>query len=505
MRPLRLRGFGAWLGASAASLLAFAAVPVAAGAAPAAPELTFEHMALVPGGPAKLQSVHYWNNSKPFTLHDVKATIDTSKLAGVATAKLEFGGNQPECVAAGPVFTCTFDVLQAPDGFAGITTLSYRAADGAAVGAEGVVALQITSRELGTVTKTTMVTVAEGVALAVDSDTTILERTGKPGATVTVPLGVHNAGDKAITGVDLFFYIDPWYGMAKRYSNCEYGTSAAYCHFDTQLKAGASYALSEEMGVRLRPDIAAPEVVGQTYNWLTPADNRDNVDLVRAQDPKRGTDGELSLVAKPSAKLAGPQTDTTGGVDWQTTIINVEGVQTADLAAVGAEVSGSVGSTVQATVGVKNLGPAFVFGYPDPAAKVTVTAPEGTTVISAPADCEKSGADYICTTPETVRPFDVDKSVTWPFKLRIDAAGELTGTVSVKSSQPDSVASNDTAKLVVNPPGGAGDGSGGAGGGGSLPITGAPVMLVSAAGVLLLLGGAAAYAVSRRRRSRFVA
>jgi hypothetical protein len=76
--------------------------------------------------------------------------------------------------------------------------------------------------------------------------------------------------------------------MAKHYSNCEYGSSAAYCHFDTELKAGTAYSLSEEIDVKVRPDIAAPEVIGQTYHWLTPTDNRNNIDLVNEQGPQHG-------------------------------------------------------------------------------------------------------------------------------------------------------------------------------------------------------------------------
>ena len=493
MTSSRLRKIGALL----AGLLAAAAVPAAAAAAPVTPELTFGHVTLVPGGPAKLQDAYFWAYEQNYTLHDVTAVIDASQLAGVATAKLEFDDIDDHCSAAGTVFTCTFDSLAAPDGFAGITSVSYRAADGAKPGAEGSVGLKVTSRELGTVRKTAKITVAEGVSLAADGDG-VIERSAKPGATVTTPLGVRNDGANAITGVDLFFFIDPWYGMAKHYSNCLYGTSAAYCHFDTTLKPGGSYLPAEPMGLAIRPDVPAPDVIGQTYNWYTPADNRDNIDLVNAQKPKRGTDGALALKQKVSA-LTVPQTDTSGGADWQTTIVSVTGSQQADLAAAGASVSGATGATVTAAVGVKNLGPAFVFGFPDPAAKVTVTVPAGVSVVTVPEGCVKTGAAYVCTT--TAMPFDVNATVTWPFELRIDRDGTLTGAVRVKSAQPDGNAANDGAELVVNPPAA---GEGGGQGGGSLPITGTPVLLIAGAGVLLLAGGVVAFVISRRR-SRFVA
>jgi hypothetical protein len=487
------------LGALVAGLVAAAGVPAAASAAPVTPELDFAHVALVPGGPAKLQTAYFWAYEQTYTLHNVTAVLDASKLAGVAEPNLEFDSLDHHCTAAGDIYTCKFESLSAPDGFAAVANVSFRAADGAKPGAEGVVKLTVTTDELGTLTRTAKITVAEGVQLAAAS-TALIERSAKPGATVTSPLGVRNEGANAVTGVDMFFFIDPWYGMAKHYSNCYYGASAAYCHFDTTLKPGATYALSEDMGVKVRTDIPAPELIGQTYHWLTPTDNRDNIDLVEAQKPKRGTDGTLSLKEKATASVQGvPQTDTSGE-DWQDTLITLTGSQQADLGAVGAEAKGATGATVTATVGVRNLGPAFVFGFPDPAAKVTVRIPAGATVVTAPEGCATSGADYVCTT--TAMPLDVTKSEVWPFQLRIGQSGTLTGEVAVKSSQPDPNAANDTAKLVINPV--AAPDTGGQGGGSGLPITGAPALLIAGVGLVLVLGGGAAFVISRRR-SRFVA
>jgi hypothetical protein len=490
-------------GALVAGLLAAAAVPAVASAAPVTPELQFAHVALVPGGPAKLQSASFWAYEQNYTLHDVTAVIDASHLDAVATAKLEFDDVDDHCAAAGSVFTCTFEALAAPEGYAGLTFVSYRAATGAKAGDEGQVSIKVTSRELGTLTRTAKITVAEGVSLAADGESTF-PRSAEPGATVAVPLGVRNDGVNPITGVDLFFFVDPWYSMAKHYSNCVYGTSAGYCHFDTELAAGTAYAVSDEIGIKVRADAPAPEVIGQTYNWLTPTDNRDNIDLVDKQKPVRGTDGALTLTAKPKAQLKGvPQTDTSGGTDWQTSIVAITGTQEADLAAVGAAVTGKVGATVTAKVGVANRGPAFVFGFPDPAAKVTVTVPAGTTVVTVPDGCVKSASAYVCTT--TAVPLDVKAAATWPFQLRIDRAGRLTGTVSVTSSQPDRATTNDKASLVVAQPVAAGNGDhpGGndddGGQGGGLPITGAPIMLIAGVGLLLLAGGVAAYLVGRRR------
>lgn len=491
------------LGAAIAGLFIAAAVPAAAAsAAPVKPDLQFAHVTLTPTD-GKQQIVDFWAYEQSYTLHDVTAVIDTSKVPAGVTASLWFPDVETSCKDAGTTITCKFDTLPSDEGMALIGFVNYQSKD-AKVGAEGTASVKVTSRELGTITRSTKVTVAEGVDLAVDD--TLQDITVKPGATVPVPLGVRNNGATAITGVDVFFFIDPWYGMAKHYSNCLYGASAGYCHFDTDLKAHTSYALSEDMGVKIRADVPAPSTIGQTFDWLTPNDNSDNIDLVNGQRPKRGTDGTLSLKAKPAALAKSlPQTDTSLGIDHQDALFEVTGTQTGDVAAVGAEVEGATGATVTAKVGVKNLGPAFEFGFPKAAAKVTVTAPAGTTVVSVPEGCVKSGSAYACTT--TVSPLNVNASVTWPFKLRIDRPGTLTGSVVAASFQPDVTRGNDTAKLVVNPPAGAHNGAGdhGGQGGGGLPITGAPAAWIGGAGVLLLGGGASAYIISRRKRARFVA
>ncbi|MFI6263069.1 LPXTG cell wall anchor domain-containing protein [Micromonospora sp. NPDC051006] len=117
-----------------------------------------------------------------------------------------------------------------------------------------------------------------------------------------------------------------------------------------------------------------------------------------------------------------------------------------------------------------------------------------------PAGCTKADTGYVCRT--AIHPLAVDQAVTWGFGLRVDAAGELTGTVTAKSSTADVTSDNDVAKLVVNPAGGAG---GGGEDGPSLPITGQSGILLGGGAAALLAAGAALFVVARRRRTRFVA
>ncbi|WP_328459520.1 hypothetical protein OHA21_27320 [Actinoplanes sp. NBC_00393] len=499
---VRLRRPGVWLGAVAGMLAAIAVPAVAV----AAPQLTvqFPNVTLLPGGAAETQWNRVENNDTgvEFTLHDVKITIDATKVAGVATPKLLTPAG---CTTAGAVYTCIHETLPTPEDYSALRLPQISYTPVGAVGAEGTVTLTLTSRETGTVNRTATVAVAEAVALAAEGEQYVRGAQGEPGDTVSLHLdGVRNIGEKAITGVDLSFPTGPKLDMAKRYSNCEYGTTAAYCHFDTELQPGTAYALAEDMTARLAADLPAPGNLARRFMWLTPADNRDNVDRVRAENPKRGTDGPLTLVAKPAAKSL-PQTDTGGKRSWQDVLIAVRGQHKAQLAAIGAEADGAVGSTVQVEVGIENLGPASVYDVDKIDENVTASGymPEGTTIVEAADGCRfdaKNKRYYICAFTGDL--FRAEASATWPFTVRIDRAGTLTGQVVASTKKIEPTLEDDTADIVINATAG---GTGGTGGGGTLPITGAPIGMVAGAGVLLLVGGAAAYLIGRRRRADFTA
>ncbi|TDC29635.1 hypothetical protein E1211_25665 [Micromonospora sp. 15K316] len=498
MSRSRLLRVAAWLGACAIGVLGTNAVaPVSAVALPKGTQLRLDHTALVPGSFGKTQSVYLYNYDTDFALHDVAVTIDTAKLAGVATAELTFDGPGP-CEQSASTITCSFDTLSSEDLYAGITTLTFRPEAKAGVGDEGEVSVRVTSREQ-TLTRTSKVTVSEKVALEVGP---IISKKAEPGDTFTSPLTVKNSGENAITGVDLFFFYEAMFTVPKRYDNCQYGSFAAYCHFEGTLAPGQEYALSEEMPLRLRPEVPAPGVAGAGFTWSTPVDGRDNLDMVLATKPTRGTEGTLRLVQKPAGLRAeGAQTEDSVFLDTQHVILTVEGTNRSDVTAVGGQVRADVGATVTAKVGVKNLGPAYASGITAPAATVTFTPPKGTTVTTVPAGCAKADTGYVCRTD--VHPLEVDQVVTWGFGLRVDTAGELVGTVAVKSSTPDVTSENDVAELVVNRAGGAG--GGGEDDGPSLPITGQSGILLGVAAAALLAVGGVLFAMARRRRTRFVA
>jgi hypothetical protein len=484
-----------WL-AGAAGLAAVLMTPVAASAAPAGPALTFPAVNLTPGGPAKIAALNLRSDAapQPFSVSKVVAKIDISDLAGVATVEVVRGDDDQVCSQTGSMINCSYPFLYAQEGYVALTGLTFRPVPGAAVGARGMIVLSANSAEYPHWQSVTEpVTIAEGVSLT--SSPSAISANAKPGTTVKNDLSVRNAGTNTVTGVQMNFSTDPWVPVARKYSNCVYAVGVAYCDFGVDLAPGTTYKLSDPFGLVMRPDLPAPMTIATTFTWRTPADNYDYVQLVRAVGGKAGNQGTLGLVAQRAATTRGlPQTDP-DPADSQTVTIHVQGKQTADLAAVGARVTGAVGSTVPVKVGVRNLGPALVIGYPHVAAAgLMVTVPPGTTVVSAPVNCFQQRAGYQCVT--TAVPFNPRTTLSWEFQLRIDRAGELTGKVVASKDGKEPNTANNTAKVIINPVAGAG----GQGGGPGLPITGAPAGAVAAAGVMLLVAGVLMLVLGRRRR-----
>jgi hypothetical protein len=478
--------------AGAAALAVVVLTPVAASAAPAGPTPHFSATNLTPGSGAKLQALTY-RADHDFRLSQVVDIFDVSDLAGVATVTVR-PADDDTCTQSGTLITCPTPTLTSMDGHVSTAALLIKPVPGAAVGARGTIVVRSSSAQYpqGT-TISAPVTIAEGVSLT--SSPSAFVHNAALGTTVKNDLSVHNAGTNTVTGVQMTFFTDPWVPVAKKYSNCVYAVGAAYCDFDVDLAPGTTYRLSEPLGLVVRPDYPAPATIATTFTWRTPADNYDDVQLVRAAGGKAGNQGTLGLVAQRSVTSRGlPQTDADPN-DSQAVTIHVQGRQTADLAAVGARATGAVGSTVRIKVGARNLGPAFVPGIPSPAAAVQITPPTGTKVVSVPAGCELWQKGYRCLT--TAASFNPRTTQSWEFPLRIDKAGTLTGKVVItRFGNADPKPANDTADIVISQPAAGGTGGGGPG----LPITGAPAGAVAATGVLLLVTGVLMLFVGRRRR-----
>lgn len=166
----------------------------------------------------------------------------------------------------------------------------------------------------------------------------------------------------------------------------------------------------------------------------------------------------------------------------------------ADLAAVGAAVSGRAGTTVPLRVGVRNRGPASYEGLPaddrlpaDWLATVSVTAPTGTELTTLDDRCTSvvGRTAYRCTIRSDVA---VGASELFEFQLRIVAATAGTGWVR-STGRLDTTSANNTAAITIAAAPGAG----------SLPVSGTATGRLAASGAALLALGVLLLVLTRRR------
>lgn len=472
---------------------------------------------VAPGGPEKGISL-YSLVDEPFTTYTVK--VDRSAVDGFAEVQRPDGPGS--CTETDAVITCTVKNDAEPD--LDLLSLLVLPRATAKAGQEGELEFTVTAPDAGTASYRSTITVGEGVDLTSEP---FLQLTGTPGSTVNSPLSVGNQGAADARGAVLFFFGSYGLAPAKRYENCEYfdnfDTWSYACTLHGTVAAGGGARLDDSFGFAVPSDSWAPNNDYGFASWLTPADWA----AFRAQVPDfgksvKGDEGILKLepsVAARSLTRSVPQSDVDPYNNETSIQLAVKGKQKADVAANGAAVDGAVGEIVPVTVGFTNNGPAAVNagGEHGIYTMALVTLPKGTTAVEAPGNCadaegefgpdsgKPGAAAYACFVPEVV---GSGKKVEFPFSLRIDQAGSLTGQVELFHGGPDETAvkdlnaANDTAKIVVNATGGNG---GGDGDGGTLPITGESTGLIAGIGALLLAAGVGGYLVAKRRRTRFVA
>jgi hypothetical protein len=461
---MRMGRAAALLGATAV-VLGLGAAVIPASAAVVKPTVGLEHIVLLPGGSSSSPWVSVSRPGAAVTVHDLTVTIDLGGVSRFASVQRFLPDDT--CAVTATQLSCRLGEHKI-DGYTPLVPLWAQATETAVAGDAGTVTTTVTSREFGSLVRRSTVTIAEGVTLEPGAD---LSRTVKPGQKLNLALSVRNAGDRPITATVMWFYREAMFTYPQRFSNCQYSAERVFCRFEDDVPAGETYRLSTPLAVTVRKQVPAPETIGHTVHWATPADSQDELESFRTEKPKKGTGTALRLVrtttgavAAPAAAAAAlPQSDPSGTffTKSQNAFLTVTGRNVADLAAVGADAKGKVGKTVSVKVGAKNLGPAFVFGVRKPAANVVVGRPKGTTVVSVPAGClpsskgkvvkrkdPRGAAEYLCTT--VVNPFEVGQKVTWTFKLRIDKKGALTGSVRVVPSTVDGKRTNNSAKLRVN-------------------------------------------------------
>jgi hypothetical protein len=267
-----------------------------------------------------------------------------------------------------------------------------------------------------------------------------------------VTLSVTNAGATPLTGAGVLLHTDWAFEPTEQFSNCDYRADgrASLCTFGQTLEPGKSYRVV--LPYRVRSDTYAPGGTFGEFEWRT----TDKITRNGSDTP--GTGGPLELEA------GDPLPGYDGGPS-AITDVTVTGTNTADLAAIGTGVSGAVGDLVQATVGVRNDGPATLdrSRSGETPAEVEVTLPAGTSFVSAPG-CRRTdvASRYSCAVGAPYL-FTSGRTSTWTFTLRIDeVVADAQGTVDVnppcECGRPgDADRSNNAALLTVNPTTGGAD------------------------------------------------
>jgi hypothetical protein len=403
-----------------------------------------------------------WSTTSPTELELAEPSITYELSAGLTGVSLiepdpESGGLN-DCVSESATRIVCSDwvpLYVGPEGSTGLLGARVQAGSSAQAGATGTITATFTATGVAPITATAKVQVAQSVDLQA-GDTVALS--AAPNSVVGLPLTVRNAGATAISGAAVTFDSDYEMAAQTRYSNCLYaGDRIRSCTFDQTLAVGSAYHAF--MPMRVRPDAYAPGFAYNGLDWRTPAELADEQAYLAHRNIDFGTPGDggvLALTVMP-AKQSTPQADVFTDNNYGAVEITVTGTNGTDLVAVGSAVTGAAGATVDAAVAVRNDGPATLdFGRSgEPVAAVYFSVPSGTTVVTAPTDCERIGGQYQCYGKNLL---PVGASETYTFKLRIDTVvSDANGAIVVNPPcecsrfRNDTNVANNTAAVVVNP------------------------------------------------------
>ncbi|MEU6817847.1 hypothetical protein [Streptomyces sp. NPDC046860] len=271
-----------------------------------------------------------------------------------------------------------------------------------------------------------------------------VERVGggtlRPGDTPRVRASFTNSGTRALDRVPVELVITDGLAFAAEYRNCTYGTEArsdaalltrhrAMCLIDARVGPGESFELAP-FGLRVGRYASGEEVAVQEA--MTPDRPGEGM-----RDVHRGRGAELTLTKRNGAPPpADPDDVTPSRGDLSLRVENAW-----DIEVKGAALSGRQGETVTADLEMLFHG-AAVQAQLDaensiPFTRVAVRFPEGVSVVGVPKLCGRENSHrenrpYLCEYGLYTNGFDLPLlrdgfRVHWPFRLRIDAPGRLTG------------------------------------------------------------------------------
>ncbi|GGQ54656.1 hypothetical protein [Couchioplanes azureus] len=525
IRPYRL------LALAMVAIPALALLGSPAGAAPTGTveaDIFVRHLTLAAGGPTVDEDVSvFLSSDREGWANEVTLSIDTSAAAELADVAVEEADAEVACATTGPVVRCTVPgphrvvVLPSSGSFGMLTTasvlLSLTPKPGAKPGDTGALTVTATADQGPASTFTARVRVGEAVNLtAVDARS----RAVAPGGSVALRPRVRNTGPRDVRGPVL---VESGQGAltGTDFGNCTYYGDSAACTFDTTLAAGRTYETSTPLPVRVPPDAAVGSQTQVNAQWLTLAEWQDWQATWHGWTGGRpGTGPNLKLAEWESAAAAqDPQADIDRDDNGTSTTVTVTGGRRADVAAVGATLTGPPGTARTIEVGLVNRGPGTLHYPPfdNNLPGISVTLPPDVSILRADKRCwtlreddlpqpppsTAAGAsvasgppEYHCS-PESVQ-LRPGQRLSFTFAVAV-APGARDGKGSVDVIMFDSENSvdrdpgNNTAPITLRL----------GGGGGGLPVTGGTTATLAAGGALLVLIGTTV-TTALRRRSRLL-
>ncbi|MEV0598780.1 hypothetical protein AB0I82_05660 [Streptomyces sp. NPDC050315] len=365
-------------------------------------------------------------NCRPET--DTTATCDTPELPG--------GGYAP---AAAIELTAKADAPDASEGY-----VRYTAHGGGMTSWPGE----------------TRVAVGNGPALGVTQAASVTDLA--PGTRFDAPVTLANKGNRTADRTLLTLFTSR--GVKLRGpvpSNCEYNDTPTgrtlLCTLDEKAAPGSYHTLP----LRLR---AKDNALFDRIDYSVQPYSDQALDEQRhGQVFTSGAGDELNLSPAPATD---EETD-------PYRILSVRAKNTADYRLTGSQITGAAGETVQASVAVRNRGPAWVASLSagDPAATVDVNIPAGTTVTAKPENCEARTASggyrgeqlgaprYRCFTPLYLTEAGTESTHRFVFDLRIGEVipgSSATAAIWNDAYEPpvrafDPNLANNESRIVVNP------------------------------------------------------
>ena len=336
-------------------------------------------------------------------LTGVTVTVNASSLAGIAELRLPSQCSFTD--AAHLHASCSLGSVGLLS--MGSFDLGLRAVAGAAAGAHGRIEFTTTATNatedtgLG-VDDSTPVTIGDGADLAVGQLPALRV---EPGGSTGVQPQVSNLGDRDSDGVVM--YVAPEslgnpgdFAVGGNYSNCDYGVgdkgdpseddNGVLCRFDsTVVKPGDVLVPSAPLPVSATATATQGIVV---YGFDVSGGPLDK----QTTKGHPGTGAPLTLVPVPVQ----PRTPSNTEIDYDNNVgyTDISTGLVDDVAAVGADVHGTVGRGLSLTAGVRNSGnvpttPMLDAPSPRDTAVAVVTLPDGLTVTRVPQGCQSLGLD----------------------------------------------------------------------------------------------------------------